>query len=461
MAGWNFNADPTKVPKVNTKYRKIVTRLPVPASAKLFKELERYESRSMHGQMPVVWDRAEDFQVYDGYGNCWIDFTSTIFVANSGHSNRRVIKYIRETLDRRLIHTYTFVSKIRARFLKKLVDMTPSFCEKAFLLSSGTEATECALKLMKMRGQTIARSKTGIISFRGCMHGRTMAVEMLKGDDKSSEWIGYKDPNIFHMPFPYPWLADGRKDAGVFWKSRFKKDIADLKNNGVRFEDICGIMIESYQGWGAVFYPKEYIRELFIFARKYNILVTFDEIQSGMCRTGKLFAYQHYGVEPDLLCLGKGLSGGLPLSAVIGRKSILDLPDVGSMSSTHSANPICCAAGLANLEEIERLDLTRVSARKGALLHQRLKKLKAKFPDNIARVIGKGMVAALIVTDPVTHKPDGRLASIICEKAMQKGLLLVHTGRESIKIGPPLTISNDALLEGISVLEECFAEIER
>lgn len=459
MAGWNFNTTPIKVPKVNTKYRKIVTRLPVPESAKLFKKLEQYESRSMHGQMPIVWDRAEDFQVYDGYGNRWIDFTSTIFVANSGHSNRRVIKYVKETLDRKLIHTYTFASKIRVRFLKKLIDMTPSFCEKAFLLSSGTEATECAIKLMRMNGQTIAGSKIGIISFKGCMHGRTMAAEMLKGDDKSSGWIGYKDPNIYHMSFPYPWLVDGCNDTGHFWRNFFYKEIAKLGKSGVKFENICGFIIESYQGWGAIFYPEEYIKELYKFAKKHDILITFDEIQGGIGRTGKLFAYQHYGIEPDLLCLGKGLSGGLPLSAVIGRRKILDLPEIGSMSSTHSANPICCAAGLANLEEVVRLELVKVSAKKGRVLHEGLGRLKNKFPGHISYVLGRGLVAAIIVTDPSTHKPNARIASLICEKAMQKGLLLVHTGRESLKIGPPLTISEDALQEGLHVLDECFTEV--
>ncbi len=459
MANWNFKMTPVKVPKVNTMYRRIATKLPVPESLKLFKQLKRYESRSMHGQMPIVWNKAESFQVYDGYGNCWIDFTSTIFVANAGHSNEQVIRHVKETLDKKLIHTYTFASEIRARFLKKLIHMTPSFCEKAFLLSSGTEATECALKLMRMHGQTITKSKIGIISFRGSMHGRTMAAEMLKGDDASSGWIGYKDPHIYHMPFPYPWLAGEHEDTGNFWRGLFFRDIARLKKSGVNFKDICGFMIESYQGWGAVFYPTQYIKELYKFAKEHDILITFDEIQSGMGRTGRLFAYQYYGIEPDLLCLGKGLSGGFPLSAVIGRKKILDLPEVGSMSSTNSANPVCCAAGYANLKEMERMDLVKASARKGILLREGLTRLKNSFPDYISRVLGRGLVAAIIVTDPSTHKPNARLASIISEKAMQKGLLLVHTGRESIKIGPPLTISEEALMEGIGVLSECFAEI--
>jgi 4-aminobutyrate aminotransferase-like enzyme len=413
----------------------------------------------MHGQLPVVWDHAEDFHVFDKHGNRWIDFTSTIFVANCGHSNSSVVKALKEQIDSGLMHTYTFASEIRIRFLKKLIEITPPFCEKAFLLSAGTEAVECALKLMRMYGRSVRDDKKGIISFTGCMHGRTMAAEMMKGDPRSSEWIGYTDPNMFHLPFPYTWLAENSKKYN--WRKHFQKDItALLKRENTGPDNICGIMIESYQGWGAIMYPEEYIQELVNFACKHDILVTFDEIQGGFGRTGKMFVYEHYGVEPDLLCLGKALSGGVPLSAVIGRQKILDLPETGSMSSTHSANPLCCAAALANIEEIVSKDLIRESEQKGRMLHSYLNDLKEKYPGYISYIFGKGLLAAIIVTDPETYQPNGLIASRVCEKAMQKGLLLVHTGRESIKIGPPLTMPKEAIVEAIGVIAECFQEIK-
>ena len=459
MSGYNFIREPQKVPFVRTRYRAIKTKIPVPESLSIFDDLDKYESRSMHGQLPVVWDKAEDFQVFDKYGNKWIDFTSAIFLTNTGHSNPEVMKALKRQIDQKLTHTYTFASEIRARFLKELITISPDYLEKAFLLSAGTEATECAVKLMRMYGQRIRHSKIGIISFKGSMHGRTMAVEMLKGDSESSAWIGYMDPNIHHLPFPYPWsAADKAKDYN--WAIHFKKDIETLQARGLDFKDISGFIIESYQGWGAILYPKDYIRALSDFAKEHDTLVTFDEIQGGFARTGRLFAYQHYDVEPDLLCLGKALSGCLPLSAVIGRKDIMDLPDTGSMSSTHSANPLCCAVGLENIKEIERRNLIKESARKGEILHSYLNKVKDRYSNYISYIFGKGLLAGIIVTNPRSHKPDGLLASRICEKAMQKGLLLVHTGRESIKIGPPLTISDDALIEGIQVLDECFREIQ-
>lgn len=469
MSNYNFSRRPVKIPLVNSRYRKIVTMLPVPESLYIFEDLDMYESRSMHGQLPIVWDKAEGFQVYDAYGNCWIDFTSTIFVANAGHANPHIIESLQDILNKKLLHTYTFVNEIRAKFLKKLIDIVPEPLEKAFLLSSGTEVTECALKLMRMYGYRIHPSKIGIISFDGSMHGRTMGAEMLNGKSKKSEWIGYFDPNIYHLPFPYPWLikekndhnSDNSDNSDYNWSEHFKNDIYYLQNNGLNIGNVAGFIIESYQGWGAIFYPKGYIQALVKFARDNDILITFDEIQSGIGRTGRLFAYQHYDVEPDIICLGKGLSSSLPLSAVVGRKEIMDLPDVGSMSSTHSGNPLSCAAGLANLEIVESENLIQESARKGDILHKKLNELKTKYPDRISYIFGKGLVAGIIIIGSNTKEQDNEFASKVSERCMQKGLLVVHTGRESIKIGPPLIISDDALLEGIKVLDEAISEVIR
>jgi len=455
---YQFSQTPVNVLPVNTKYRKIKTAIPEPETLKVLFDLEKYEARSMHGQLPIVWDKAEDFQVCDSCGNCWIDFTSTIFVANSGHANPQITSALQSVINRKLLHTYTFAHETRALFLKKLIEITPDQFEKAFLLSAGTEATECAVKLIRMHGQTINSTKLGIISFQGAMHGRTMGAEMLRADPLQSAWIGYRDPNMHHLPFPYPWTAKDSFDKKYDWANHFQEDMEDLKAKGLNFDNIAGFMVESYLGWGAIFYPVAYIKALADFAKEHNCLITFDEIQGGFGRTGKLFVYQHYDVEPDLLCLGKALSGSLPLSAVIGSQKIMDLPEFGSMSSTHSANPLCCAAGLANLEAIESGNLVAESARKGEILHHRLNALKKKYSDRISYVFGKGLLAGIIFKHPKTGNSDGLFPSQICEKAMQKGVLLVHTGRESIKIGPPLTIPDEALEEGLDVLDEAIAE---
>lgn len=461
MSGYDFNMIPTRFEEVKSDYRKITTELPVPESLEIIKKLEQYESRSMHGQYPIVWDRAEDFIVYDKYGNQWIDFTSTIFVANAGHSNPLIKNKLKEVIDSNLLHSYTYMTEIRAEYIEKLIDFTPSYLEKAFLLSSGTEATECALKLMRMYGQISGKQKGGIISFEDSMHGRTMGAQMLGGNPQSRSWIGYEDPNIYRLPFPYPWLKDEKnKENESFWTDKFYSDLKILKELGVDFKkDICGIIIESYIGWGAIMAPNDYITELVKFAGENEILVAFDEIQGGFGRTGKMFTYEHYNVIPDLVCCGKGISSSLPLSAVIGRREIMDIPEIGSMSSTHSANPLSCAAGLANIQAMEEMDLINEAARKGEILRAALEKLKTEFPQYIKHIFGKGLVYALIIVDPTTGLPNPDIANRVSETAMQKGLLLVHTGRESIKIGPPLTIPDDALTEGVEVLAESFREV--
>jgi 4-aminobutyrate aminotransferase / (S)-3-amino-2-methylpropionate transaminase / 5-aminovalerate transaminase len=407
--------------------------------------------------MPIVWDGAEDFSIFDKNGNKWIDFTSTIFVANVGHANRRVVKAIKDSLDKPLLHSYAYANSIRAQYLKKLVEFAGEPFEKAFLLSAGTEATEAALKLMRMQGQKAGKRKPGIISFEGNWHGRTMGAQMMSGNVAQKEWIGYQDPNMYHLPFPYPWALNGKSGADFLTAK-----LEALSSRGVDLkQDICGFMLETFQGWGAVFYPKDFVQAIETLCRRNDILLTFDEMQSGFARTGRRFGYEHYGVRPDLICCGKGMGGGIPISGVLGSKAIMDLPEVGNMSSTHSANPLVCAAAMAVLQEIEEKRLVDESARKGALLHNSLQALKNKYPDIISYVLGKGLIAALLFKDPKTQKPETLLPSRVCEKCLQKGLLLVHTGRESIKMGPPLTISDDALIEGVDVIDESITEILR
>ncbi|MDH5560367.1 MAG: aspartate aminotransferase family protein [Deltaproteobacteria bacterium] len=451
--------NPIEVKPVSTKYRTIKTKLPVPESIPLFEEMGKYESRSMHGQYPIIWDSASGCVVADPYGNRWIDFTSTIFVANAGHGHPEIIKAIKEQLEKPLLHTYAFCNRPRVELAKKLVKMTPKQFEKAYLVSAGTEATETALKLMRLYGRQKDPKRVGVISFTGSMHGRTMGAEFLKGVPSSSEWIGHDDPNIHHLQIPYPWTVKNFKDAD--WERKFEEDINSLIAKKVDIKKICGFMVESYIGWSAYFFPKAYIQALAKFAKMNDILLTFDEIQSGFGRTGKLFAFEHYGVDADMVCMGKGMSSSLPLAGVLGPKKVMDIPGVGSMSSTHSSNPLSSAAGLANLNIIENENLVAESARKGKILHDRLGEIQKKYNSRLKYFFGNGLVAAILLFKPGTDEPDGAFATDVFERATHKGLLMVHTGRESIKIGPPLSIPDEALLEGLDVLEEAIAEAEK
>ncbi|OPY03885.1 MAG: 4-aminobutyrate aminotransferase GabT [Syntrophorhabdus sp. PtaB.Bin184] len=455
MAGSRFSLVPEDVPKVDTKYRRIATMIPVPESVPVFEDLERFESISMHGQLPVFWDRAEGFQVYDAWGNKWLDFSSTIFVTNAGHGNERIRDAIRSVVDRPLLHTYTYASRERVNYIKYLIDNTPDQFEKAFLLSAGTEATECGMKLMRMHGFKEGKKRPGIIGFEGNWHGRTMGAQMMSYNPAQKEWIGYLDPNIYHLPFPYPWRPKAVEDPERY----FYDNIDDLmRTQGLSADDdLCGFMIETFQGWSAAFYPPPFVKALERFARDHGMLIAFDEMQAGFGRTGQLFGYMHYGVEPDILCCGKGASSSLPLSIVLGRREIMDLPEIGSMSSTHSANPMVCAAGLANMRYILEEGLIERSRVLGELFHERLNGIKERFSGVINYVLGTGLLAALHFNDG-DGNPLADLATRVSEKAMKKGLLVVHTGRETIKLAPPLTITEEALLEGIDVLTETISE---
>jgi len=452
MAGNSFSHTPINVKRVNTKYRRIKTQLPVPKSLPLFEKIYKLETRAMHGQIPLVWDRAKDFQIFDKWGNIWIDFTSTIFVANAGHANKRIIKGLKRLLKKPLLHTYTYISSERVEYLEYLINNTPSQFEKAFLLSAGTETTEVALKLMRMKGQSINRNKVGVICFNGAYHGRTMGAQFMNGPSSDRDWIAYNDPNIFHLRFPYPWDI---KDPEEF----FENEINHLleKNDINPYENLCGFMLETYQGWGSIFYPKDFVKAINKFAKKHALLITFDEMQSGFGRTGKFFGYEHYEIEPDILCCGKGASSGPPLSIVLGPSEIMDLPNVGSMSSTHSANPLSCVAGLENMKALIEDGLIQKASELGEKFHDKLNLLKLKYPKHLKYVFGKGLVAALVFMDD-NNRPLTKLCDKISELAFQRGLLVVHTGRESIKLAPPLSISKGALFEGIEVLDECIGD---
>ena len=455
MSGWKFDLNPVAVPRVETRYRRIATSLPVPESLEILEALDQFESTAMHGQLPVVWDRAEGFQVHDAWGNMWLDFTSTIFVTNAGHGNPRIVAAVRDQLQKPLLHTYTFPSQIRAEYLRRLIEVTPAQFEKAFLLSAGTEASECVLKLMRMNAWKNGKRRPGIIASEGNWHGRTLGAQMMSFSPSQKDWIGFQDPNIFHLPYPYPWREEAMSDPRRYFQNSIDRLIEE--QNLDPDKDFGGFILETFQGWAAAFYPAEYVQELVSFAREHGILVAFDEMQSGFGRTGELFGYFHYGVEPDLLCCGKGASSGLPLALVLGRREIMDLPAIGSMSSTHSANPLVCAAGLANLHALLDDGLIENSRILGELFHERLNAIQARFPSQIRTVLGKGLVAGVIFVNPA-GEPLIDLANNIAQESMRRGLLVVHTGRESIKLAPPLSINEEALLEGLSVFEQVTSD---
>ena len=451
--GRAFDLTPVDVPKVQTKYRKIVTKFPVPESLPILERLRKYEPISMSGQPPVVWDRAEGINVFDRFGNMWLDWSSGVLVANAGHSNPKIVDAIIKQAQHKLLHNYCFPSEIRSLLAEKLVEISDPAFDKVFLLTTGAESTENALKLARTYGITVGgEKKIKIISFARAFHGRTLGSQLAGGIPALKKWIVKIDPTFVQVDFP-----DGFRCEDTSFEY-FLKQLADQK---VTPDEVAGIITEAYQGGGASFAPPEFMQKLRAWCDKNDVVFISDEVQAGFGRTGKFFAYEHYGIVPDLVCLGKGVSSSLPLSAVIGKAKIMNLYGPGEMTSTHTGSPLCCAAALANIDVMLGEKLTENAAKIGDILHKALADMKKKYSKFIGAHHGKGLVAGLHMVKPGTKDPDGDLAFDICNLCLQKGLLMfapVGFGSATVKIGPPLTTTAEAIKEGLAVLDESIAE---
>jgi 4-aminobutyrate aminotransferase / (S)-3-amino-2-methylpropionate transaminase / 5-aminovalerate transaminase len=447
--GKEFSITPRAVPRVETKYRRIATALPHPDSVATLEKLRRFEPQSMRGQPPLVWERAEDIFVYDKYGNRWLDWSSGVLVANCGHGVPEVRQAILEQVNSGLLHNYVFPSEERATLVEQLVGLAPRGLDKVFLLTTGAEATECALKLARTHGiHKGGTKKIVLVGAERGFHGRTLGAQQAGGIPGQKNWIVNEDPAIVQVPFP-----DG------YWTedTSFDVFVSTLARKGIEPKNVAGVMFETYQGVGPDFAPEDYIHRLAEWCRTNGSLLIFDEVQSGFGRTGKFWAFEHYGVTPDLICCGKGISSSLPLSAVIGRQEIMDQFPPGSMTSTHTGNPVCCAAASANLRKLVAEDLAGNAARMGVILEAGLREIKERHAQVIGHYSCRGLVGGLQMLKPGTKEPNHDLAHDIIERCFHQGLLFfspVGAWGQTVKIAPPLTIPEEALREGLAVLAD-------
>jgi 4-aminobutyrate aminotransferase/diaminobutyrate-pyruvate transaminase/4-aminobutyrate aminotransferase/(S)-3-amino-2-methylpropionate transaminase len=443
---------PKPVSRIETKYRRMATDFPVPESLPLLEKLRTYEPRAMQGQPPVVWDRAEGFQVWDPYGNCWIDWSSGVLITNAGHGRKEIVEAIKQQADSKLLANYCFPSEIRTRLVERLATILPEPLKKVFLLTTGSEAVECAIKLCRTHGVKVGgRSKHVIISFEKSFHGRTLGSQQAGGIPALKEWIVNLDEGFVQAPFP-----DGFRTPDV----SFDFFLKSLHDAGVSPPQVAGVILETYQGGSASFAPPEYMKSLRAWCDAHKALLVCDEVQAGFGRTGKLWGFEHYGIVPDITTWGKGISSSMPLAAVVGRPDVMDLHPPGSMTSTHTGNPICCAATLASIDIILNEDLAGNSARMGEILHSELRRMRQQYRQ-IGYVDGKGLVAGVACVKPGTKEPDAALAGRIVEKCIEKGVLMfspVGFGGATVKICPPLVINEEAMRESLGVFSETFAE---
>ena len=446
-----FELTPKRVPRVETALRRIVTALPAPASLPVLERLHKYEPLAMRGQPPVVWDRASGFLVHDKHGNRWIDWSSGVLIANAGHGRKEIIEAIAAQAESGLLTTYCFASEIRSLLVERLASLLPAPLDKVFLLTTGSETVECAIKLCRMHGvKTGGRGKHVIVSFEDAFHGRTLGSQQAGGIPALKEWIVNLDKGFVQVPFP-----DGYRTANT----TFDYFEECLRERGVEAQNVAGVILETYQGGSAAFAPKEYMQALRRWCDRHRALLVCDEVQASFGRTGTLWGFEHYGMVPDLVTWGKGLSSSLPIAAVAGRADVMDLAPAGSMTSTHTGNPVCCAAALASLDIVVREDLARQARVTGELLHRRLAAMQTRFRQ-IGKVFGKGLVAGVLCVKPGTKEPDGRLAWAVVRNCFERGVLLfspVGLGGATVKIAPPLVITEEAIEESVAVFADAFA----
>jgi 4-aminobutyrate aminotransferase/(S)-3-amino-2-methylpropionate transaminase len=447
-----FTLVPKDVKKISTTYRHIGTSLPVPESIPILEKLYAFEPRAMRGQPPVIWNRAEGFQVFDAWGNQWIDWSSGVLIANAGHGRPEIAEAIAQQARAHLLTSFSFANEPRARLVEKLVGILPEPLKKVFLYSVGSEAVECALKMCRTYGvKTGGRSKHVIVSYRDAFHGRTLGSQQAGGIPELKQWIVNLDPGFVQVPFP-----DGFRTPDVSFET-FERS---LREQRIEPQNVAGVILETYQGGSAAFAPVPYMKALRQWCTGHKALLVCDEIQAGFGRTGTLWGFEQYGIVPDLAVFGKGISGSLPLSAVAGRADVLDQYGPLSMTSSHAGNPVCCAAALASVDLVVNERLADRARETGAVLHQKLHAMAGHFPQ-IGRVAGKGQVAGLACVRPGTTEPDGDLAFDVVRRAMYMGVLMfapVGFGSATVKISPPLIIPEAAVIESVDALEEAFAE---
>ena len=447
-----YSLEPIDVAPVETKHRRIVTKIPVPESLAVFEKLLEFEPQSMSGQPPILWDHAEGHSVYDRFGNRWIDWSSGVLVTNAGHAHPRIVEAIQKLIDRRQLCTYVLPHEERAILVEKLAKLAPDGLNKVFLVTTGSESTECAIKLARTWGQRQSEEKNVVVSFGGGFHGRTMGSQLAGGVPALKTWLDGEGATFVQVPFPDGYFQEDTS-FDVFERT--------LAAAGIVPASVAGVMSETYLGIGPDFFPVEYAQSLRSWCDQHGAVLIFDEVQSGFGRTGTIFGFEHYDVVPDIIACGKAISGSLPLAAVIARSEIVSPYGPGSMTSTHSGSPLPVAAGIAAVDVLLEERLHERAAAMEPLLDAHLSEIVDRY-DAADWYHCRGLVAGIRIARPGTKEPDPDVAFRINERCFQRGLLMfapVGLGGGCIKIGPPLTTPQDALEEGLDVLSKSFEEV--
>lgn len=420
----------------------------MPTNAQLLLRRQSAVSRGVATACPVFAQRAQGCELWDVEGKRYIDFAGGIGVLNIGHAHPKVVAAARSQLDGYLHTAFQLVGyEPYVALCERLNALAPfSGPAKSILFSTGAECVENAVKIARA-----ATRRSAVIAFSGGFHGRTALTMALTGKIVPyKQAFGLSPPGIYHIPFPSDEPASiGHTLAAL--SLLFRADVAPT--------DVAAIIIEPVQGEGGFLpAPHALLRALRDVCNQHGIVLIADEVQCGVARTGRMFAIEHSGIEPDLVTVAKSIGGGLPLSAVIGRMALMDAVEPGGLGGTYAGNPVACAAALAVLEVIEEEGLLARAEALGRNASLRLKALQARYPRRIAGIRGVGVMIAFDLVDE-TGAPDAEAAKKVTAAALRSGLVLLVCGvyGNSIRLLFPLVISDGLFAEGFQVLEEAVS----
>lgn len=410
-------------------------------------------TKAMGTMLPIYIEKGQNAEVWDADGRRYVDFAGGIAVLNTGHLHPHVKAAVQQQLDAGFTHTCVMITpyRVAVELAEKLNELAPGPTpKKTMLVTTGAEAVENAIK--------IARAHTGrpaVIAFGGSFHGRTYMAMALTG--KVSPYkvgFGPFPGDVYHVPFPVTYHGVSSEASLQALEQLFKYDVEPSR--------VAAIIIEPVLGEGGFYAaPPEFLKALRALCDKHGIVFIADEIQTGFARTGKMFAIEHYGVEPDLMTMAKSLAGGFPLAAVVGKQQIMDAPITGGLGGTYAGSAVSCAAALAVIEVMEKEKLPARAVKVGEILTQRLRKLQAEFTC-VGEVRGLGaMVAMELVRNRDAHAPDADLAKALVQRAAANGLVLLSCGLYAnvIRLLVPLTASDAIINEGMDIIEKSLREV--
>ena len=428
-------------------------KLPGPKARALVERDQAVISPSYPRGYPFVMDHGLGSEVWDVDGNRFLDFAAGIAVTSTGHSHPKVVKAIQEQAEKFIHISSDFYHQKWVELGEKLNQISP-FDEPAisFMTNSGTESVEAAIKLARYTTE-----RTEFIGFLGGFHGRTMGAVTFTAS-KSSYHRGFYPmmSGVVHAPFPDPYHPILQSDSGEDYGETVVRYIEEqILGRIVPADDVAGILLEPIQGEGGYIVPPPgFFPALRKLCDRYDILMIADEVQAGVGRTGKWWSIENFGVEPDIICTAKGIASGMPLGAMIARKSIVDWPK-GSHGNTYGGNPISCAAALATLDLLEGGMMINASE-VGSYTKDALSEIATRHP-SIGQVRGIGLMIGIeFVSDPVTKQAAPKLRDQIVDLAFERGLLLLGCGKSVIRISPPLCITRSEVDQGLAILDEAI-----